>query len=247
MKNHKTKKIVEFLFILNVLMLFFSSCGVSNKSIIRQQKMEEGVQNPTTIDELKDAISKYEQRVADIQLAQSQIGIWYKILGTRYLDSKMYGEALKAFEQALKFYPQNQNLYYYVGVCAGYMSHAAMDFGGTGSNAQKLNYLKLAEEAYLRAIEIEERYVRALYGLGVLYVFELDEPEKSIAHLEKLLTIDKGHIDAMFVLARAYYSTFEFDKSVELYDKIISLTKSDEIRQNAEINKKTVLDAAYNQ
>ena len=199
----------------------------------------------TAVEELKDAIEKYQKRVADIQLAQSQIGIWYKILGTRYLDQKMYGEALKCFQEALQYYPNNQNLYYYVGVCAGYMSHAAMDFGGSGSTEVKYNYLKLAEEAYLRAIQIEDRYVRALYGLGVLYVFELDEPAKAIPHLEKVLSIDTKNIDAMFVLARAYYSNYDFEKSAAMYDKIINTTKSAEKKATAEENKKTVLDAAY--
>ncbi len=231
--------------IFTLVLLSFTSCGVSNKSILRHQKMEEGVSNPTTIEELKDAINKYKDRVADIQLAQSQIGIWYKILGTRYLDTKMYGEALKCFQEALKYYPDNQNLYYYVGVCAGYMSHAAMDFGGSGSTEVKYNYLKLAEEAYTRAITIEDRYVRALYGLGVLYVFELDEPEKAIPHLEKALSIDKNNIDAMFVLARAYYSSYEFNKSVDMYDKIINTTKSAETKATAEENKKIALDEAY--
>ena len=220
------------------------SCGgVSNKTIIRHQKMEEGVESPTTIEELKDAIKKYQERVADVQLAQSQIGIWYKILGTRYLDNKMYGEALKCFQEALTYYPDNQNLYYYVGVCAGYMSHAALDYNASGTNEVKYNYLKLAEEAYLRAIAIEDRYVRALYGLGVLYVFELDEPEKAIPHLEKALSIDTKNLDTMFVLARAYYSSYEFDKAVEIYDRIIETTKSEDTKKTAEENKKIALDA----
>ncbi len=227
------------------VLFLFSSCGVSNKKILRYQKLEEGVNSPTTIEELKDAIAKYGERVADIQLAQSQIGIWYKILGTRYLDTKMYGEALKCFEEALKYYPDNQNLYYYVGVCAGYMSHTALDYNASGTNEIKYNYLKLAEEAYKRAIEIEERYVRALYGLGVLYVFELNEPEKAIPYLERALDVETKNIDAMFVLARAYYSSYEFDKSAEMYDKIIAVTKSAETKATAEENKKTVLDAAY--
>ncbi len=229
--------------------LMFMSCGVSNKSVIRQQKMEEGVENPTSIEELRAAIAKYQERVADIQLAQSQIGIWYKILGTRYLDNKMYGEALGAFQKALEYYPDNQNLYYWVGVCAGYMSHTALDFSGTGSSGtvRKFNYLKLAEQAYLRALEIEERYARAMYGLAIVYVFELGEPEKAVPYLEKLLTIETRNTDAMFVLANAYYSTFEFDKSVEIYDKIISTTKSDGIKTTAEELKKKVLDEAYSQ
>ena len=173
------KKIVFF----SLTCLFlFSSCGVSNKRIIRMQKMEEGVGSPTTIEELKTAIEKYDARIADLQLSQSQVGIWYKILGTRYLDNKMYGEALKAFQSALQYYPDNQNLYYYVGICAGYMSHTALDYNATGNMEQKYNYLKLAETAYLRAIEIEPRYSRALYALSVLYVYELDEPAKSIPY-----------------------------------------------------------------
>ena len=138
-------KIKAVILSLAVLFLFVSCGGVSNKTVIRHQKMEEGVDNPTTIEELKDAIKKYQERVADVQLAQSQIGIWYKILGTRYLDNKMYGEALKAFQEALTYYPDNQNLYYYVGVCAGYMSHAALDYNASGTNEVKYNYLKLAE------------------------------------------------------------------------------------------------------
>lgn len=238
------KKIVFF--ILTCLFLF-SSCGVSNKRIIRMQKMEEGVGSPTTIEELKTAIEKYDARIADLQLSQTQVGIWYKILGTRYLDNKMYGEALKAFQSALQYYPDNQNLYYYVGICAGYMSHTALDYNATGNMEQKYNYLKLAETAYLRAIEIEPRYSRALYALSVLYVYELDEPAKSIPYLERVLDIEKKHTDAMFILARAYYSTYEFDKAVEMYDKIISVTTSDKKKADAEANKKIVLDASYGQ
>ncbi len=210
------------------------------------QHMEEGVSSPTSIDELKSAISKYEERVADIQLAQSQIGIWHKILATRYLDKKMYGEALKEFKTALEYYPDNQNLYYYVGLCAGYMSHASMDFDADGREEKRENYLRLSEEAYTHAIEIEPRYARALYGLGVLYVFETGEVEKAIPHLEKLLSIETKNIDAMFVLARAYYMNYDFDKAVQMYDRIISLTKSKDRKAEAEANRQTVLDAAAN-
>ena len=238
-------KIKSVFLALTVMLLLVSCGGVSNKTIIRHQKLEEGVENPTSIEDLRDAIKKYQERVADVQLAQSQVGIWYKILGTRYLDNKMYGEALKCFQEALTYYPDNQNLYYYVGVCAGYMSHAALDYNASGTNEVKYNYLKLAEEAYLRAIAIEDRYVRALYGLGVLYVFELDEPEKAIPHLEKALSIDTKNLDTMFVLARAYYSSYEFDKAVEIYDKIIETTKSEDTKKTAEENKSIVLDASY--
>ena len=241
------KRRVTFLVFSVLAFLLFSSCGVSNKSVKRMQQMEEGVSSPTTIDEYKNAIKKYEKRVADIELAQEQIGIWYKILGSRYLDQKMYGEALKCYQKAIGFYPENQNLYYYVGVCAGYMSHSVLDYDAAGNTQKRFNYLKLAESAYLRALSIEPKYVRALYGIGVLYVFELDESDKAVPYLEKLLTIDKGHTDAKFVLANAYYRTGQMQKAADMYDDIINTTKDPEKKAAAQENKKQVLDLSYGQ
>lgn len=225
----------------SVALLSLVSCTKSNKTIIRMQHIEEGVANPQSIEDYKDAISKYEERVADIQLAQSQIGIWHKIVGTRYLDKKLYGEALKSFQAALEYYPDNQNLYYYVGLCASYMSHTAMDYEATGFNDKKANYLKLAEEAYNRAITIDPRYSRALYAVSVLYDFELMQPEKAIPHLETLLSIEKKHIDGMVLLARCYYETYEFDKACEIYDRIIETTNVAERKEQARLLKEQVL------
>lgn len=220
-------------------------CNKSSKTLIRMQHLEENVKSPSTESELKDAIAKYQDRVNDIQLAEAQTGIWYKMLAVRYLDAKMYGEALKNFQNAIQFYPTNQNLYYYVGVCAGYMAKASLDYNATGSSSEKWNYYKLSESAYLQAIEYEPKYGRALYGLGVLYVYEMNECAKAIPYLERLLSFDTKNIDAMFVLARAYYVEANYDGAVELYDKIASLTKNEQKKQDALANKKIVLDASY--
>ncbi len=240
----KTRKSICMV-IFAVLML--CGCSKSSKTIIRMQKLEEGVGSPTTKEELQEAIKKYQDRVYDMQLAQGQIGIWYKMLGTRYLDSKMYGEALKCFQKAIELYPDNQNLFYWVGVCAGYMAKASLDFEATGATtSQRYNYLRLAESAYRRAIELDERYGRALYGLAIIYIYEMGEVEKGIPYLERFLNIEKRNTDAMFRLAEAYYLNYDFDKAADLYDRIISQTKDEKKRALAEQNKKTVLDAAYN-
>ena len=178
-------------------------------------------------------------------IAEQQTGIWWKILGSRYLDEGMYGDALAAFEKAIMYYPANPNLYYYVGLCAGYMADASLDYGATGDLSKRENYLKLAESAYSRAIELNPTYTRALYGLAVLYVFELDESAKAIPLLEKFLTIETKDTDAMFVLARAYYVNYEFQLAIDMYDRIIATTTSDETRAEAEANKKIVMDIMY--
>lgn len=225
--------------------VLFVSCGPDTKTIRRMQQIEEGVDNPTSIEELTTAIGKYRNRVEDIINAENRIGMWYKILAIRYLDGGLYGKALENFRMAIEYYPTNQNLYYYVGVCAGYLAKASLDFDATGSTSERDRYYRLAESAYLRAIELEPRYVRALYGLSILYVFELDEAAKAIPHLELIMDIETADINAMFVLARAYYSTGDIDRSVAMYDAIIKKGKDPKQVADAEENKATVLNSAY--
>lgn len=230
------------------VLLALSSCAPSYNSIKRMQKMEEGVSNPTTKEELEEAIKKYDARALDLVTTQSQEGIWYKILGTRYLDAQMYGKALEAFQRALDFYPNNANLYYYVGICAGYMANAQLNFSAGNPNessVRKMNYLSLSESAYLQALSIDPNYYRAMYGIGVLYVFELDQSEKAIPYLERFLQTQTRDTNAMFVLARAYYTNYQFDKAMELYDKIIAINPNAEKTAEAQVNKRTVLDAQY--
>lgn len=225
----------------------FCGCSLNGKQILakRIQNMQKSSGNPVTIEEIKDAIRKYDAEAQELQQKNAKIGLWYKILGTRYIDRKMYGEALECFQRALEFYPENPNLYYYVGICAGYMSKASLDFNATGSFEKKKNYLKLAESAYLRAVDIDARFANALYGLGILYMYELDDAEKAVTYLERYLDIETRSIDGMFALAGAYYVNDEFDKSVALYDKIISISKSEKNKADAQANKKAVLDASY--
>lgn len=83
-----------------VLCSFFAMVFVScnNTSYIkRMQELEEGVSRPTSEAELKEAIRKYEKRVSDIMVAENRIGIWYKILGSRYMDQKNVQKGLGLF------------------------------------------------------------------------------------------------------------------------------------------------------
>jgi len=241
----KKNYLIFTLALFGLSLVFFSCNGTNAKTIKRMQALEEGVASPTTEAEIKEAIQKYQTRVEDIALANQQIGIWYKMLGSRYLDNQMYGEALEAFRMATTYYPANQNLYYFVGVCAGFMANQALDYSATGSTAQKFNYLKLAESAYLEAIKLDPKYARALYGIGVLYIFELEEPGKAIPYLETLAEVEKRNVDGLFLLANAYYQTFEFERAMEIYDEIISITTSSEDKAQAEANKRKVLETAY--
>lgn len=240
------KKTVVVVLVL-VIASLLAGCKSSGKKVLQKriERMEQSSSNPVSIEDIETAIKEYSSAADEVAEKNAQVGMWYKILGLKYLDKKVYGKAMECFQKALEFYPDNANLYYYVGNCAGYLGNGALDYDATGSYEKMENYYNLSEKAYLRALAIDDRYAYALYGIGVLYVYQLGQPEDAVPYLEKLLTIDTKNIDAMFVLANAYYLNGSYDKSTEMFDKIIATTKSDKTKQTAEENKKKVLDEAY--
>lgn len=244
------KKSLSIVFFVSAIMMSMTllSCGDTYKSIKRMQQMEEGVSSPTTKEELKEAIEKYDRRAIDLVTTQAQEGIWWKILGTRYLDEEMYSQAYECFQKAVSYYPDNANLYFYLAVCAGYIANSTIDWNvdAQGTTQEiKLRYLRVSEESYQRALAIDPKYYRAMYGIGVLYVFALEESDKAIPYLENFLSVQTKDTDGMFVLARAYYDTMLYEKAIAVYDRIIELKPSAQKVADAEANKKIVTDAMY--
>jgi tetratricopeptide (TPR) repeat protein len=149
----------------------------------------------------------------------------------------MYGEALEALEQAALYYPEDETIHYLIGIAAGNLS-ASEYF----SPQDQERHLSLAEHAYLRAIELDQRYGKALYGLSVLYVYmEPRRPQLAIPYLNRFLDINKSDTDALFVLANALYQTWDFQGAVDCYDKITDLSKDPERKKNAQELKQQVL------
>jgi tetratricopeptide (TPR) repeat protein len=220
------------------MFLVITGCAKNDGTLKALQDLDRNTQSPGSVEDLKDAIDKFDKAAEAVVKAQGRVGNWYKVLGSRYVDKKMYGEALKCYKEAVEYFPLNQNLHYWIGICAVNMAASTYD-------EQRDDYLALAEKAYLRAINLEDRYSSALYSLGILYVFELGRDAEAIPHLEKLLSIDKKNNDARFVLARAYYAIGENDRAVELYDLIIRDSKNPQARADAEVNKQAVLRDGY--
>ncbi|MDR2048393.1 MAG: tetratricopeptide repeat protein [Treponema sp.] len=195
---------------------------------------------PQGIDDLRKAIALYEKKIeAHVQDA-AQTGVYWKILGSRLIDKKLYGEALEALEQAARYYPEDETVHYLIGISSGIS--AKSDYF---SQSESASLFGTAEQAYLRAIDIDGRYAKALYGLAVLYVFELNRPVEAVPYLERFLDINKSDTDAMAVLARAYYMIENYEAAAGLYDRIIDLTKDPEKKAQAGALKQQVMDRWY--
>jgi cytochrome c-type biogenesis protein CcmH/NrfG len=76
-------------------------------------------------------------------------------------------------------------------------------------------------------------------------VFELNRPEEAVPHLEKYLEISRNDVDAMFVLARAWFMIGNFQSAADLYTRIISLTKDEDKRREAQNNRFAAMERLH--
>jgi tetratricopeptide (TPR) repeat protein len=223
--------------------LYLSQSRRNQRSLAARIAELNGRGTPETIEDLREAIALYEERIEQHLRDAAQTGIYWKILASRLIDRELYREALEALERAASYYPADPSVLYQTGLAAARVAKSALDFRNTGETAER--YYALAESGYLGALRLDEGYARAYYALGVLYVFELDRPEEALPYLIRYLELRSGDVDGMFVLARAYYSTGRYQEALDLYDEIIGRTRDKDTRLEAERNKQAVLDRYY--
>jgi len=197
-----------------------------------------------TVEQLKASIGEYEKRIARHVQDAAKTASYWKILSVRLMDRGLSGEALEALERAIYYSPEDAALHCYTGITAGTIAKSLHVFPGR-DNTEREKYFTLAEKAYLRSIELDGRYLRALYGLGVLYVFELDRPEDALPYLGRYLEISRNDVDVMFVLARAFYMLRDYQAALDLYDRIITLTRDEQKRIDAHNNRQLILGQMY--
>jgi tetratricopeptide (TPR) repeat protein len=199
---------------------------------------------PETIDGLRQAIALYEAQIELNVKEGAQTGSYWKILAIRLADKNMHRDALSALERAIHYNAEDPFLYYMTGVSAGTVAKSIIGFSADAAGEREQFY-QLSEKAYLRALELDTVYTKPMYGLGILYVFELDRPADAVMRLERYLQLQSSDIQAMFVLARAYYMIENYGKAVELYDRIISRVKDQKTKTEAQALRDIVQGRIY--
>ena len=191
---------------------------------------------PETIDGLRRAIALYEDQIERNVREGAQTGVYWKILATRLADRNMHNDALNALERAIYYNTEDPVLYYLTGVSAANAAKSIVGFSAN-ANREREGYFRLSENSYKRALELDVTYTRPMYGLAILYVFELDRPQDAIFHLERLLQIIPSDNSAMFVLARAYFMTENLQKASEIYSRIAERTRDKSLKEEALYNR----------
>jgi len=199
---------------------------------------------PDTIDGLRQAIALYEDQIERNVKEGAQTGVYWKILAVRLADRNMHNSALEALERAIYYNSEDAILYYLTGVSAAQAAKSVIGFSAN-ADIERDRLYQLSENGYLRALDIDITYTRPMYGLAVLYVFELDRPKDAVVYLERYLQLSPSDVSAMFVLARAHFMQEQYSRAIEVYDRIIDRTRDSKMREEAQNNRDYIQGIIY--
>ena len=228
-----------------ILCLVLISCARMDRDHAMVEQLAEmegeadGEVSMQKVEEIQREIRRFRKEVERTVDGSGQLAVYYKMLAVEYMRGAMYAAAYEALEQAIAIQPENPILFYYSAVCAARMSKAQV------LSEDRALWLERSETLYRRAIALDPRYAAALYGLSVLYIFELDRPEEAEDLLERLLTVESKEIDGRFLLARVYYSLGKLENAIELYREIESLSDVKQNREQALANRKQIEGELY--
>ncbi len=245
--SRRCNLIPKALICLSILSLL-TGCNADKSGLLQRMfDMEERSKvgaTPRTEEDLKKGIDRYYAVVQKTVEANAKVGTYWRILASVYMEKLMFGEAYDAALKALHYYPENSSLYYIAGMSAAYLSRVA-SAQINGGSASREAWLKTSEASYLTALKLNDTGTNSMYGLAILYVFEFEQPAQAIPYLERFLAINTKNSDAMFLYARTLYSVERFQDAVDAYDRIIKVDPSKAKRDQAQANKKKILDQMY--
>lgn len=231
---------------LAALAAILSSCGGEKGGLlhdlfdIEARSMKDAP--PSTVEGYKAAIEEYGQAVEDTAAAMDKVAMYWRLLAVKYLEMGMYGESYRTALKALEYYPDDSGLYYTAGVSAAHLAKAGAAEQGGGSRD---SWLAVAESSYKRSLELYDLNARSLYGLAVLYSYELGRYAEAVPLTEKYLTTRSKDVDALFMLARSLYGAGRGDEALTVYDRILDVATLDKQKEQAAANKAAIMGELY--
>lgn len=144
---------------------------------------------------------------------------FYLSSGISEINSGDFVEALRNFDEALKFNPEMAIAYFYKGIA----------FHSLGKNDE-------AFENYTKAIALDKNMVDAYFNRGQLIV--KTNPKQALDDFVAAVALDNEFVDAYYAIAAVQKSLGQYKEAVQNLDRIIELNPQ---AVNAKALKKLIL------
>jgi len=236
--------------VLLIIALYVVSCATANMDVQKQQGKavrnlgEEYYKQGDYTSALREFL-KAEALYPDDPFLQNDLGLTYKAkkrlnlatkhfkkalelkpdyapaknnLGAVYLDKKEWDTAIKYFKEV------SENMLY----ATPYIALSNLGWAYYNKKAYTLS-----ETYYLKALDLEPKFINAQRGLGLTYIAmgRIDEAvkifEKAVKDYPKLAPLYDD-------LARGYVLSHDYEKALDAYQKVIELAPGSPIAEEAE-------------
>ena len=236
--------------VLVIMALYFVSCATANMDVQKQQGEalrnlgEEYYKQGDYTSALKELL-KAEALYPDDAFLQNDLGLTYKAkkrldlaakhfkkaleikpdyapaknnLGTVYLDKKEWDTAIKYFKEV------SENMLYAT-------PHIALaNLGWAYHNKKEFT---LSETYYLKALDLDPKFINAQRGLGLTYI-AMGRSNEAKEILEKAVKDYPKFVPLYDDLAKVYVISHDYEKALDAYHKVIELDPGSAMAMEAE-------------
>jgi tetratricopeptide (TPR) repeat protein len=150
---------------------------------------------------------KLPQAIQEVQavlrLEEDSVQAYVKLASLQQ-SAKKFDDAIRSFEKAQQYAPQEMQLMLLV---AGAYTHAAAE-SHNAAQAEK------ALQIYQQVLQRDGRFAPAVhFGMGKVYLVALRQPETAVGHLEKAAEATTTVAEAHRLLIQAYYDTRRYEQA----------------------------------
>ena len=149
-------------------------------------------------DEVKDATTI-------IRLAEQ-----YNLLGTIYLDKKLWDPAIDSLNNSLKYGNSTASLYYSLGLA----------YANRGVERDSTDDINKAEACYRNSIKKKPGFHDSMYALAVLLFYHRDKKEEAMNLINEITAKNPAFYEARFTQGRFYYETGNKEKALAIYQSL---------------------------
>lgn len=221
-----------------VLILLLGACSQEESDTLEELVEMEGGPDQVSderIAEIEREIERHREIVEEKVQATGELGVYYKMLARAYTSRQMFGPALDALEEAIRIETDNPVVFYRAAVAAGHLGSAA------GNREDAMEHFETAERYYERALELDPDYVDALYGLAVLYAFELDRSADALPLLDRATAAAPERARPFMLKGRVLLELGRPEEAAEAYGRAAETADSANVRDAALENRRSIL------
>lgn len=167
--------------------------------------------NDKFFQDVKDKISKLEKEEIKDPVTVQRLAEQYNLIGTFYLEKRLWDMAIDAFNNSMKYGNKNENAFYSLGVA----------YANRGAEKNTADDINKAEYNYRKAIEINSSRPDAKYALSILlFYYRENGKEEAQTLINEILAKNRAHYPARFTNGRFNYELGNKEKALTIYQEL---------------------------